>query len=196
MTFDELKEKAHTLPLAPGVYIMRAKSDKVIYVGKASHNHTMKQEEINQLLVDKAREYENTVRLKGGDVYVFGRGGEEALELERNHVSFEVIPGISSSIAGLAYAGIPVTHRGLATGFHVVTAHNRQDELADIDFEAMAKGKDTCVFLMGLGKVKEIATKLMEAGMKKGTMAAVISCATTQERRTVTAELSNIADEV
>lgn len=177
--------------------LLEAKPEcELIYVGKASHNHTMKQEEINQLLVDKAGEYEKTIRLKGGDVYVFGRGGEEALELERNHVPFEVIPGISSSIAGLAYAGIPVTHRGLATGFHVVTAHNRQDELADIDFEAMAKGKDTCVFLMGLGKVKEIATKLMEAGMKKGTMAAVISCATTQEQRTVTAELSNIADEV
>lgn len=169
---------------------------ELIYVGKASHNHTMKQEDINQLLVEKAGEYKKTVRLKGGDVYVFGRGGEEALELEENHVPVVIIPGISSGIAGPAYAGIPVTHRGIATGFHVVTAHNRQDELADIDFEGMAKGKDTCVFLMGLSKVGEIAEKLMEAGMKKDTMAAVISCATTRKQRTVTAELSHIAEEV
>lgn len=177
--------------------LLEAKPDcELIYVGKASHNHTMKQEEINRLLVEKAVQHEKTVRLKGGDVYVFGRGGEEALELERNRVPFEVIPGVSSSIAGLAYAGIPITHRGIATGFHVVTAHNKQDEMADIDFEAMAKGKDTCVFLMGLGKVGEIAEKLMEAGMKKDTMAAVISCATTQKQRTVTAELCHIAEEV
>ena len=97
-------------------------------------------------------QYPLVVRLKGGDPYVFGRGGEEALGLEEKGVPFEVIPGISSAIAGPACAGIPVTHRGIADGFHVVTAHNKKDELADIDFAAMAGQDDTCIFLMGLGK--------------------------------------------
>lgn len=171
-------------------------SCEMIYVGKADHHHTMKQEEINRLLAEKSMRYEKTVRLKGGDVYVFGRGGEEGLFLAEKGIPFEVIPGISSSIAGLAYAGIPVTHRGKASGFHVVTAHNKRDELADIDFEAMARGNETCVFLMGLSKVEVIASKLMQAGMPHETEAAVISCATTSEQRTCTADLAHIAEKV
>lgn len=168
---------------------------ELIYVGKANHNHTMKQEEINQLLVDKALEHKVVVRLKGGDVYVFGRGGEEGIALRANGIPFEVVPGISSSIAGLSYAGIPITHRGAATGFHVVTAHNKRDELADIDFRAMASGRDTCVFLMGLSKLREIAEGLLTAGMPKDTEAAVISNATTNKQRTVTADLEHIVRE-
>lgn len=167
-----------------------------IYVGKASHNHTMPQDEINRLLLRKSMEYEKTVRLKGGDVYVFGRGGEEGLYLWENGVQIEVIPGISSSTAGPAYAGIPVTHRGMARGFHVVTAHDKNDALADIDFAAMASGKDTCIFLMGLSKVGEIAQKLMEAGMSGSTKAAVISHATTLSQKTCVSDLVHIADEV
>ncbi|MDD3368307.1 MAG: hydroxymethylbilane synthase [Lachnospiraceae bacterium] len=183
--------------LASPELLQEAKPDcECIYVGKANHNHTMKQEDINQLLVDMAMKYEKTVRLKGGDVYVFGRGGEEGLYLRERGVSFEVVPGISSSMAGLAYAGIPITHRGVATGFHVVTAHNKRDELADIDFKAMAAGKDTCVFLMGLSKLGEIAEKLIEAGMSSDTPAAVISHATTAEQKTCTAALNHIAEEV
>lgn len=168
---------------------------ELIYVGKENHNHTMKQEEINQLLLDKVLEHEKVVRLKGGDVYVFGRGGEEGAYLRENGISFEVVPGISSSIAGLSYAGIPITHRGAASGFHVVTAHNKRDELADIDFKAMASGRDTCVFLMGLSKLREIAEGLLEAGMPENTPAAVISNATTNAQRTVTADLEHIAEE-
>lgn len=167
-----------------------------IYVGKANHNHTMKQEEINRLLVQKSMEYDRVVRLKGGDVYVFGRGGEEGLFLKEKGVPFEVIPGISSGIGGLAYAGIPVTHRGVAQGFHVVTAHNKKDELAEIDFKAMAKGKETCVFLMGLSKVGEIADKLMQAGMAGSEKVAVISCATTAKQKTCVSDLSHIREEV
>lgn len=174
-----------------------AKADcELIYVGKESHNHTMKQEDMNLLLVEKAKQYKRVVRLKGGDPYVFGRGGEEALVLKEQGIPFEVVPGISSSIAGPAYAGIPVTHRGVAMGFHVVTAHNKKDELAEIDFKAMARGKDTCIFLMGLSKVKEIANKLMEAGMSPETGAAVISRATTPEQKTCVASLLKIAEEV
>lgn len=169
---------------------------ELIYVGKTDHRHTMKQEEMNWLLVEKSMKYENVVRLKGGDVYVFGRGGEEGMFLAQKGVPFEVIPGVSSAIAGLAYAGIPVTHRGMAQGFHVVTAHNRKDQLAEIDFKAMADGKDTCVFLMGLSKVEEIASRLMEAGMPSATETAVISCATTPIQRTCVSDLAHIAEMV
>ena len=144
--------------LAPPTLLLEAKDGcELIYVGKENHHHTMKQEDINRLLVQKSMEYETVVRLKGGDVYVFGRGAEEALFLKKHGVSVQVIPGISSCIAGPASAGIPITHRGKASGFHVVTAHDRRDKLADIDFNAMAAGKETCVFLMGLSKIGEIA---------------------------------------
>lgn len=166
-----------------------------IYVGKANHHHTMPQDEINALLVEKAIQYRRVVRLKGGDVYVFGRGGEEGLYLRAHGVPFEVIPGISSALAGLAYAGIPITHRGLSTGFHVVTAHNRRDELADIDFAAMAKGRDTLVFLMGLSKLGEIVNGLLSAGMPEGTPAAVISHATCPDQKTCVAPLADIEQE-
>ena len=114
-----------------------------IYVGKADRRHTMEQEEINRLLTEKSLRYETIVRLKGGDVYVFGRGGEEGLYLAEKGVPFEVVPGVSSATAALACAGIPVTHRGKASGFHVVTAHSKEDALTEIDFEAMAGGKET-----------------------------------------------------
>lgn len=169
---------------------------ELVYAGKENHHHTMKQEEINRLLVQKARQYRNVVRLKGGDVYVFGRGGEEGIFLRENGIPFEIVPGISSSIAGPACAGIPVTHRGVATGFHVVTAHNKMDALSDLDFEAMAKGKDTLVFLMGLSKLEEIAERLTAAGMEGRTPAAVIEHATMPQQRVCTAPLSGIAEAV
>lgn len=166
-----------------------------IYVGKENHNHTVRQDDINRLLAKKAMEYENVVRLKGGDVYVFGRGGEEALFLSEKGIPFEVVPGVSSCTAGLAYAGIPVTHRGVAGGFHVVTAHDRNDRLADIDFEAMARGRETCVFLMGLSKLPEIVNRLLEAGMPPETGAAVICKATTGEQKVCAAQLGNLPEE-
>lgn len=169
---------------------------EMIYVGKENHRHTMEQEAIQGLLVQKSMEHETVVRLKGGDVCVFGRGGEEGLWLREHGVSFEMIPGITSAIAGPAYAGIPVTHRGLASGFHVVTAHGQKNGRPEIDFEAMAKGKETCIFLMGLKKAEEIANGLMEAGMPGSTKAAVISCATTPRQQTCVADLEHIAQEV
>lgn len=169
---------------------------EIIYVGKENRSHTMVQKEINRLLVRKSMEYANVVRLKGGDVYVFGRGGEEGLWLKDHGVPFQVIPGVTSAIAGLAYAGIPVTHRGMASGFHVVTAHSQKDKLADIDFQAMARGNDTCIFLMGLNKIKEIAERLMEAGMPGTAKAAVVSCATTPNQKVCAADLDHIAEAV
>ncbi len=168
---------------------------EMVYVGKASHCHTMPQDEINRLLLQKSREYERVVRLKGGDVYVFGRGGEEGLFLQEHGVPFEVVPGVSSCTAGLAYAGIPITHRGISQGFHVVTAHSQGDALAEIDFAAMAGGKETCVFLMGLSKVGEIADRLLGAGMPGTVPAAVVSRATTPRQRACISDLAHIAQE-
>lgn len=166
------------------------------YVGKENHNHTLPQAQINELLVKKAMEYDVVVRLKGGDPYVFGRGGEEGLYLREHGIRCEVIPGISSALAGLAYAGIPITHRGISTGFHVVTAHSQRDELADIDFQAMAKGKDTCVFLMGLRELPQITSRLMEAGRAKDTPVAVISHGTTPRQKCCVGTLADIAGQV
>lgn len=168
---------------------------ELIYAGKENRHHTMKQEEINKLLACKAMEYKKVVRLKGGDPYVFGRGGEEGLYLNEMGIPFEVIPGVSSAIAGLAYAGIPITHRGISGGFHVVTAHDRKDELADIDFKAMASGKETSVFLMGLGKLPEITDRLIKAGMSPVTPAAVISNATTPQQKVCSSDLEHLAEE-
>lgn len=165
---------------------------EMIYVGKQAGNHTMKQDAICDLLVEKAKQYDCVVRLKGGDVYVFGRGGEEGIKLYENHIPFEVVPGVTSAIAGLAYAGIPITHRGMARGFHVVTAHDKDDKLANMDFDAIARTEDTCVFLMGLSKVGEIAEKLLEAGKNPNTPAAIISHATWISQQVMEGTLSTI----
>jgi uroporphyrinogen III methyltransferase/synthase len=167
-----------------------------IYVGKADSHHTLPQEEINALLGQKAREYRHVVRLKGGDVYVFGRGGEEGLYLREHGVPFTVVPGVSSAIAGAAYAGIPVTHRGIATSFRVITAHNRMDETTDLDFSTMLDVHETLIFLMGLAKVDEIAQGLLAAGRSADTPAAVVSHGTMSMQRVCVGQLSDIADTV
>lgn len=164
-----------------------------IYVGKANQHHTLPQQEINVLLAEKAREYSCVVRLKGGDVYVFGRGGEEALYLREQGIPFVIVPGVSSAIGGAAYAGIPVTHRGVATGFRVITAHNRFDETTQLTYSSMLDESETLVFLMGLGKVGIIAEGLMDAGRSKDTPVAVISHATTARQRVCVGTLQNIA---
>lgn len=167
-----------------------------IYVGKADQHHTLPQEEINALLVEKARLLSNVVRLKGGDVYVFGRGGEEGIYLAEHGIAFTVVPGVSSAIAGAAYAGIPVTHRGIATAFRVITAHNRKDQTTEMDFASMRDDQETLIFLMGLSKVGEIADGLMEAGRTGNTPVAVISHATTPAQKVCVGSLDTIAQKV
>jgi uroporphyrinogen III methyltransferase/synthase len=168
-----------------------------ISVGKAASSHSMSQDEINDLLVAKAREGKRVVRLKGGDPFVFGRGGEEAEALVAAGIPFEVVPGVSSATAVPAYAGIPVTHRGLASSFAVVTGHEdpTKDE-SSIDWEYLAKGVDTLVFLMGGANLAEIAERLVECGRAPDTPAAVIRWGTTPNQRTVTGTLADIADSV
>ena len=173
------------------------KDAEMIYVGKASANHTMKQEDINQLLVDKALEGKTVVRLKGGDPFVFGRGGEEALLLVENDVPFEIVPGISSSIAVPAYAGIPVTHRGIAASFAVVTGHEDPTKTnSSIYWQNLAKATDTLVFLMGVENLPYITKQLIENGRSADTPAAVIRWGTKPEQRTLVTTLGSAAEDV
>lgn len=167
-----------------------------IYVGKENHKHVMKQDAINELLYEKSKYHELVVRLKGGDPYVFGRGGEEALYLVDRNVEVEVVPGVSSSVAALAAAGIPITHRGIAKGFQVITAHSRKDEEADIDYSLLTDETITCVFLMGLAHVKSIAAGLMKAGRRADTPAAVISNGTLAAQRKCIGTLADIGEKI
>lgn len=164
---------------------------EVMHVGKRSSAHTLPQEQINQLLIDEAKKGKRVVRLKGGDPFVFGRGGEEAEDLVAAGVEFEVVPGISSAIAGPAYAGIPVTHRSHATSLTLVTGHESEGTTG-INWPALAKLNGTIVFMMGFANLPLIVKKLTECGMPASKPAAVISKATTREQRTITGTLQTI----
>lgn len=165
---------------------------ELIYVGKENHKHVVNQDGINEILFQKSKQHELVLRLKGGDPYVFGRGGEEALYLTERGVSVELVPGVSSSIAALADAGMPITHRGVAKGFQVITAHSRKDEEADIDYSLLTDETITCVFLMGLQHVESIAAGLMRAGRREDTPIAVISNGTLPTQNKCVGTLKNI----
>lgn len=155
----------------------------------------MKQEEISALLVEKALEGHSVVRLKGGDPFIFGRGGEEALELSKMDIPFEIVPGVSSSYSVPAYAGIPVTHRGLASSFHVITGHEDGNKTSSaLDYQTLAKEEGTLVFLMGLKNLDKIAANLIANGKDPKTPAAVLERGTTAAQRSVKADLEHIAE--
>ena len=163
-----------------------------VYVGKEDSKHTLPQEEINEVIYQNALKHECVVRLKGGDPFVFGRGGEEAIYLKERGIKFEFIPGITSAIAVPEYAGIPVTHRGITVSFRVVTGHESSNkDHSQIPWENY-KTDDTIVFLMGLHRLKKIASKLIEIGKPKDYPIAVISRGTTKEEKTVVGTLENI----
>lgn len=164
---------------------------QVVHVGKRASAHTMPQEDINALLIAEAKKGKRVVRLKGGDPYVFGRGGEEAEAIAAAGIDVEVVPGISSSIAGPAYAGIPVTHRRCSTSLTIVTAHESEGSTG-IDWPILARLQGTIVFMMGLGNLDLIARKLLEHGMSREKPVAVISKATTPEQRVVSGPLEII----
>ena len=166
-----------------------------IYSGKACGAHALPQAEINALLVAYAADGTRVVRLKGGDPFVFGRGGEEADALARAGIPCEIVPGVSSAIAVPAAAGIPVTHRGVASSFAVVTGH-ACDEGADVDWPRLATGVDTIVVLMGLARLGRIATDLIAHGRAASTPVAVVSAGTTERQETLTGTLADIAARV
>lgn len=162
------------------------------FVGKQESEHTLPQEEINYLLVEYARKFQKVVRLKGGDPFVFGRGGEEITELLKYGINFEVVPGISSSISSLTYAGIPITHRGVSNNFLVMTGHTcKEDGLTEVDWNGL-KNAGTLVFLMGIRNRKIIAQNLINAGKNKNTPVAFIEKATTVNQRVVCSTLDGV----
>lgn len=167
---------------------------KRIYVGKRSGKHSLPQEEINRILIREAQEGNNVVRLKGGDSFVFGRGGEEILALMEENIRHEVIPGVTSCVAVPERFGIPVTHRGVARSFTVVTGHTMEDGEIRVDWENLAKNPGTLVFLMGIKNLREICGKLMEYGKPEDTPVSVLSKAYCKEEQRFDGKLSDIAD--
>ena len=166
-----------------------------IDAGKFAGNHRMKQSEIEQLLIEKAMAGHVVARLKGGDPFIFGRGGEEALALTAAGIDYEVIPGVSSVYSAPAYAGIPITHRGKASSFHVITGHEDPAKgESSLDYDILAREEGTLVFLMGLSRLRQISDQLIEKGKDARTPAAVIASGTTARQRCVTADLSRIAE--
>ena len=184
--------------VSPAILSMCNANAKMVDVGKMPTHHKVKQSEINKLLVQFAREYpQGTIaRLKGGDPFVFGRGGEEALELVDAGVEFEIVPGITSAISVPAYAGIPVSHRGIATSFHIITGHEKENAELSLDFEALAKCPGTLIFLMGIANMDFIARRLIECGKDPKTPLAFIEKGTTPYQRTVLATLETAGETI
>ncbi len=181
--------------LISGSILNEARLDaELIYAGKRSNNHHLTQDEINQVLVERALQGKYVVRLKGGDPFIFGRGGEEALALGEQGIPFEVVPGVSSSYSVPAYAGIPVTQRELASSFHVITGHEGAYKTEEVlDYATLAKEEGTLVFLMGLKNLGRIAGELLAHGKAKDTPAAVIQSGTTTRQKKVVSTLEHIA---
>ncbi len=168
-----------------------------IYVGKMAGCHKLSQDEINALLVERGRAGQRVARLKGGDPFVFGRGGEEALALVEAGVPFEVVPGVTSAVAAPAYAGIPVTHRGLASSFAVVTGHeDPTKEESALDWARLATATDTLVFLMGVGNLPHIVEQLLAHGRPADTPAALVRWGTMPGQQAVGGTLADIVDRV
>ncbi len=175
--------------------LSRIPEDKqVIYVGKHAGNHPVPQEEINRILVREAKKGKHILRLKGGDPFVFGRGGEELESLLQEDIPFEVVPGVTSAAAVPAYAGIPVTHRDHASSFHVITGHAKKGGKVELDFPALVRVKGTLVFLMGLSSMDSLLNGLTEAGMDPDMPAAVLENGTSAGQRRVTATVSTLKE--
>lgn len=168
---------------------------QIINVGKTSNHHPVPQEQINQILVEHAMAGKNVVRLKGGDPYVFGRGGEEAEALAHEEIPFEIIPGISSAIGGLAYAGIPVTHRHYASSFHVVTGHMCHGNEPQ-NWDVLAQLDGTLIVLMGMTRQEEICQRLIDGGKSPDTPAAAVMYASQQRQEIAKGTLTTLKDEI
>lgn len=177
-----------------GVLALAKPDAERIYMGKAPGHH-MRQDEIHALLVEKAREGKTVVRIKGGDPFLFGRGGEEVEYLAENGIPFEVVPGVSSCLSAPLSAGIAVTHRDASSSVVIVTGHNADGNEDRIDWDAVAR-IDTCVFLMCVHNVSNIADRLIAAGRSAETPAAMIQMAYWDGEHVVTSTLKNIASEI
>ncbi len=178
-----------------GVLAMIPPNARRINVGKRSSNHLVPQHEINQILLREAQEGNNVVRLKGGDPFLFGRGGEELELLAEHGVDFEVVPGITSAIAVPAYAGIPVTHRDFTSSLHIITGHTKTKAEAQIDYPSLVKLNGTLVFLMGISAMPTIMEGLLAGGIDPDMPAAVLERGTTAHQRRVVSTVKNLVED-
>lgn len=178
--------------ISTDILMIAKSSSEFIYVGKQVNNHIVNQSEINKILVNKALESKIVVRLKGGDPFIFGRGGEEAEELKKFNIDYEIVPGISSSYAVCEYAGIPITHRDYSSSFHVITGHNKVSN--DLDYKSFSNIDGTLIFLMGIANLETIVSQLIEGGKPKDTPTAIIQNGTTNNQKEVYGTLANICD--
>lgn len=163
-----------------------------VYVGKESGRHVVPQDKITELLVKMALEGKEVVRLKGGDPFIFGRGGEEAEALAENNINFEIVPGVSSSIAAPTYAGIPLTHRDFASSVAIVTGHQAGDGERTIDWAKIANSVDTIVILMGIESLEAIISKLVIGNINSNTPVALIEKGTSKHQRTIIGTIGSI----
>lgn len=179
-----------------GILAMIPQNARCIDVGKRAGDHTLPQEGINQVLLEEAQKGNRVVRLKGGDPFLFGRGGEELELLTQNHIPFEIVPGVTSSIAVPAYNGIPVTHRDFCSSLHIITGHKKADHPYDIDFDALVRTKGTLVFLMGVSALEDICQGLLDAGIDSQMPAAILQKGTTAGQKRIVATVSTLPEEV
>jgi len=180
--------------LVLGVKTLIPEGKKVIDIGKTAEEHKFSQDAINHLLVDLSEKYEKVVRLKGGDPYIFGRGGEEAVFLKERGVAFEVVPGITSAIAVPALFSIPLTYRGVSSSVTIITGHEMEEKEESISWAAIANLKGTLVILMGVGNLVKNVEELLKHGMSAETPVAVIEKGFTEDERIVCGTLGNIAE--
>jgi uroporphyrin-III C-methyltransferase/precorrin-2 dehydrogenase/sirohydrochlorin ferrochelatase/uroporphyrin-III C-methyltransferase len=189
---DEADVVVYDRLVSPRVLDMIPPGCTRIFVGKAASHHHMPQEEINDLLVNLGRAGHTVVRLKGGDPFIFGRGSEEALHLARHSIPFEVIPGITAASGISAALGIPLTHRGMATGVRLVTGHCRTDVDLDLDWQGLAEADTTLVFYMGKANLPQIVERLTAAGLSPDIPAAAVSAGTVSGQRQCATTLSRL----
>jgi len=178
-----------------GVLGLIPEETETIFVGKVAGNHAVPQYRINEILLEEAQKGKNVVRLKGGDPFVFGRGGEELELLVENDIPFEIVPGITSAVAVPAYNGIPVTHRDFTSSFHIITGHTKDKEEPNINFEALVKLDATLIFLMGVSALPKICKGLLKAGMDKDMPAAILERGTRAHQRKVVSTIEHLPEE-
>ena len=179
-----------------GIMTMIPSRAKKINVGKRASNHTMPQEQINEVLLREAKKGQKVVRLKGGDPFLFGRGGEELELLEEEQIPYEIVPGVTSPISVPAYNGIPVTHRDYCSSVHIIKGHKKAGAEYDIDFDALVRTKGTLVFLMGVTALSDICQGLLKAGMDREMPAAILQKGTTARQKRIVATVSTLTEEV